>query len=76
MLSLSHRHKEDERKCAKVSRNSIWESEKLFVREAFSEVMAAKEKKKQLFDLCKKAAAIKQIKIASSTKDRKKLLEE
>ena len=38
--------------------------------------MAAKEKKKQLFDLCKKAAAIKQIKIASSTKDRKKLLEE
>lgn len=38
--------------------------------------MAAKEKKTQLFDLCKKAAAIKQIKIASSTKDRKKLLEE
>ena len=50
--------------------------EKLFVREVFSEVMAAKEKKTQLFDLCKKAAAIKQIKIASSTKDRKKLLEE
>ena len=36
--------------------------------------MAAKEKKTH--DLCKKAAAIKQIKIASSTKDRKKLLEE
>ena len=35
-------------------------------------MMAAKEKKTQLFDLCKKAAAIKQIKIASSSKDRQK----
>ena len=41
---------------------------------------AEKERKKaELFDLCKKAAAMKQIKLASyvsSTKDRRKLLEE
>ena len=37
------------------------------------------KKKAELFDLCKKAAAMKQIKLASyvsSTKDRRKLLEE
>ena len=37
------------------------------------------KKKAELFDLCKKAAAMKQIKLASyvsSTKDRRKILEE
>ena len=34
------------------------------MREALSEVMAAKEKNAVLFDSCKKAAAMKQIKIA------------
>ena len=39
--------------------------------------MAEKEKQNEgLFDLCKKAAVVKQIKIASSAKDCKKLLEE
>ena len=41
-----------------------------------SEVVAVKEKTAELFDLCKKAVAMKQIKIASPAKDRKKLLEE
>ena len=50
----------------------MWESEKLFVRKAFSEVMAAEKKKAELFDLCRKAASLKQIKIASSAKDRKR----
>ena len=46
-------------------------------REALSEVVAAKgEKNGELFDLCNKTAAMKQIKIASYAKDRKKLLEE
>ena len=35
-----------------------------------------KKKSAELFDLCKKAVAMKQIKIASPAKDRKKLLEE
>ena len=40
-----------------------------------SEVMAAKEEQNtELFDLCKKAAALKQIKIASSAKDPKKTI--
>ena len=39
-------------------------------------MIAAKEKNAELFDSCKKAAAMKQIKIASFAKDRKKLLEE
>ena len=40
-----------------------------------SEVMAAKEKQNtELFDFCKKAAALKQIKIASSAKDPKKTI--
>ena len=38
--------------------------------------MAAKEKNAELFDSCKKAAAMEQIKIASFARDRKKLLEE
>ena len=38
--------------------------------------MAAKEKKAELFDLCKKAATMKQIKIASFASDSKKLLKE
>ena len=38
--------------------------------------MAAKEKNAELFDSCKKAAAMKQIKITSFARDRKKLLEE
>ena len=42
-----------------------------------SEEMAAKEKQYvERFDLCKEAAAMKQIIIASLAKDRKKLLEE
>ena len=44
-----------------------------------SEGGKGKKKKAELFDLCKKAAAMKQIKLASyvsSTKDRRKLLEE
>ena len=36
----------------------------------------SRKKTAELFDLCKKAAAMKQIKIASPAKDRKKLLEE
>ena len=60
------------RKGAKISQNSMWESEKLLVREVSSKVMAAKKKKPELFDLCKKAAAMKQIKIASSAKDPQK----
>ena len=40
-----------------------------------SEVMAAKEKQNtELFDLCKKAAALKQITIVSSAKDPKKTI--
>ena len=50
----------------------MWESEKLLVREVSSKVMAAEKKKPELFDLCKKAAAVKQIKIASSAKDPQK----
>lgn len=42
------------------------ENERLFVGEAFSELMAAKEKKGELFYLCKTAAAMEQIEIASS----------
>ena len=38
--------------------------------------MAAKENKAELFDLCQKAATMKQIKIASFANDRKKLLKE
>ena len=34
------------------------------------------KKKVELFNLCKKAVAVKQIKLASSAKNRKKLLEE
>ena len=41
-----------------------------------SEVVAVKEKTAELFDLCKKAVAMKRIKIASPAKDRKKPLEE
>ena len=44
-----------------------------------SEGGKGKKKKAELFDLCKKAAAMKQIKLASyvsSTTDRRKLLEE
>ena len=42
-----------------------------------SEEMVAKEKQNvEWFDLCKEAAAMKQIIIASLAKDRKKLLEE
>ena len=37
------------RKWAKITRNSMWESEKLFVRETFSIVMTRKKKKKQNF---------------------------
>ena len=47
-------------------RNSMGENERLFVGEAFSELMAAKEKKGELFYLCKTAAAMEQIEIASS----------
>lgn len=47
------------------------------MREMLSEEMAAKEKQNvEWFDLCKEAAAMKQIIIASLAKDRKKLLEE
>lgn len=47
------------------------------MRETLSEEMAAKEKQNvERFDLCKEAAAMKQIIIASLAKDRKKLLEE
>ena len=47
------------------------------MREKLSEEMAAKEKQYvERFDLCKEAAAMKQIIIASLAKDRKKLLEE
>ena len=47
------------------------------MRETLSEEMAAKEKQNvERFDLCKEAAAMKQILIASLAKDRKKLLEE
>ena len=47
------------------------------MREMLSEEMAAKEKQNvERFDLCKEAAAMKQIIIASLAKDRKKLLEE
>ena len=49
---------------------------KNLAREALSEVVAVKEKTAELFDLCKKAVAMKQIKIASPGKDRKKPLEE
>ena len=46
---------------------------KLFVREASREEMAAKEQNNaELFDLWKKAAGMKQIKIASCAKDCKK----
>lgn len=47
------------------------------MRETLSEEMAAKEKQNvERFDLCKEAAAMKQIITASLAKDRKKLLEE
>ena len=47
------------------------------MRETLREEMAAKEKQNvERFDLCKEAAAMKQILIASLAKDRKKLLEE
>lgn len=47
------------------------------MRETLSEEMAAKEKQNvERFDLCKEAAAMKQIIIASLAKDPKKLLEE
>lgn len=47
------------------------------MRETLREEMAAKEKQNvERFDLCKEAAAMKQIIIASLAKDRKKLLEE
>ena len=39
-------------------------------------MMVTKEKKAELFDLCKKAAIMKQIKIASFADDSKKLLKE
>ena len=42
------------------------QNERLLVWEAFSELMAAKEKKGELFYLCKTAAAMEQIEIASS----------
>lgn len=38
--------------------------------------MAAQQTKADLFDLPKKAAAVKQIQLASSAKDRKRLSEE
>ena len=38
--------------------------------------MAAKKKKTELFDLCKKAATVKWIKVASFASDSKKLLKE
>ena len=38
--------------------------------------MAKKEKKKEVFDLCKKAVTMKQIKIASSAKNCEELLKE
>ena len=47
-------------------RNSMEENKSLFVWGAFSELMAAKEKKGELFYLCKTAAAMEQIEIASS----------
>lgn len=47
---------------------------KKYLRETLSEVMVAKEKQYiELFDLCKKAAAMKQIVIASPAKDHKKI---
>ena len=46
--------------------NSMKQNERLFVWEAFSELMAAKGKKGELFYLCKTSAAMEQIKIASS----------
>lgn len=47
------------------------------MRETLSEEMAVKEKQNvERFDLCKEAAAMKQIIIASLAKDHKKLLEE
>ena len=47
------------------------------MRETLREEMAAKEKQNvERFDLCKEAAATKQIIIASLAKDRKKLLKE
>ena len=47
------------------------------MREMLREEMVAKEKQNvERFDLCKEAAAMKQIIIASLAKDRKKLLEE
>ena len=47
------------------------------MRETLREEMAAKEKQNvERFDLCKEAAAMKQIIIASLAKDRKKLLKE
>ena len=38
--------------------------------------MAAKKKKTELCDLCKKAATVKQIKVASFASDSKKLLKD
>ena len=52
-------------------------SEKLFVVERHSAKRWQKrKKKKEVFDLCKKAVTMKQIKIASSTKNCEELLKE
>ena len=51
-------------------------SEKLYVVEKHSAKRWQKRKKSELFDLCKKAVTMKQIKIASSAKNCEELLKE
>ena len=54
-----------------------WESKKKNWRERhWVKWWRSRKKNAELFDLCKRAVAMKQIKIASPAKDRKKLLEE
>ena len=60
----------------KISRNSVWESEKLFWGERHPLGSGGKEKRKEkLFDLRKKAAVIKQIQLAAYAEDRKSCLQ-
>ena len=51
-------------------------NEKLYVVEKHSAKRWQKRKKSELFDLCKKAVTMKQIKIASSAKNCEELLKE